>query len=153
GRLTFDTARKLLLSLTPAVSLRKEGRHVFVSCGWGKNDGPLTRRLCAPLASCGVRLVGDSTDQRHFGEDGKARIERIMAGCGGHLMILPERIVPNRTPEEVYKYFLAEWEISSRLRLPRRVFCSSRVVLPAPLQAEAIEIGPAAVDPSIEREL
>ncbi|HOX22710.1 MAG TPA: hypothetical protein PLL10_04535, partial [Elusimicrobiales bacterium] len=59
------------------------------------------------------------------------------------MMILPARRSPGKSPEDVYKYFLQEWEISRKLGLARRAFCVSRSTLPAQLQPEAIEIGTA----------
>lgn len=153
GGLDLATARRLLRSITPGVAPAPGARHVFVSCGWGENDGPLTRRVCRPLVTRGVRLVGDATDQKHFAAEGKTRVERIMSGCTGHLMILPDRRPPNKTPEEAYKYFLDEWAISRRLGLARRVFCASRAALPAALQAEAVEVAPGDDGAGLDRDL
>lgn len=139
--LDISFARRLLLSLTPATPLASSSRHVFVSTGWGETEEPVMRRVCAPLAKRGVRLVGDATDQKQFSGGGKARVQRIMSGCTGHLMVLPARRSSARSPEETYKYFLDEWEISRRLRLARRVFCVDRTALPRELQMEALEIG------------
>jgi hypothetical protein len=154
--LDVDSARRLLLSLTPSVPLAPQSRHIFVSCGWGETEEPVTRRLCAPLISRRVRLVGDSKDQKKFGEFGEvgtARVERIMSGCTGHIMVLPARRSTGRSPEETYKYFIAEWEISRRLTLARRVFCVSKGLLPPQLRDEAIEVGAAQDSVGIEPEL
>jgi hypothetical protein len=153
GDLTLDGARQLLLSVTPPVDLANDTPHVFVSCGWGPNDKSISRQVCALLAERGVRLVGDATDQKTFGEDGRARVQRIMSGCTGHVMVLPVRRSPGKSVEESYKYFLAEWEISRRLRLARQTFCVSRSALPPQLQSEAVEIGDAANSAPVEREL
>jgi hypothetical protein len=143
GRLDLAAARRLLLSITQGVPKAPNARHVFVSCGWGENEQPVTRRVCAPLAARGVRLVGDAMDQGNFGEDGKARVQRIMSGCTGHLLVLPRRQPVGKSPEEAYKYFLAEWELGQRLGLTRRTFCVSQAVLPMVLQKEAVEVGSA----------
>jgi hypothetical protein len=153
GELTVEGARQILLALTPPSELANNSRHVFVSCGWGANDESLSRQICSRLARRGVRLVGDATDQKSFGDDGRARVQRIMSGCTGHLMILPVRRSAGKSVEESYKYFLAEWEISRRLRLARQTFCVSRIALPPQLQSEAVEIGDAGNSESIEREL
>jgi len=142
-KIDLPLARQLLLSLTPAVPKTPEARHVFVSCGWGEADQPVVRRVCAPLAARGVRLVGDAVDQGNFGEGGKTRVQRIMSGCTGHLLILPRRQPLGKSPEEAYKYFLSEWELGQRLGLSRRTFCVTRSILPSALQAEAIEVGTA----------
>jgi hypothetical protein len=143
GALDVATAQRLLTTLLPGVAPAPLARHVFVSCGWGENDLPLTQRVCAPLARRNVRLLGDATDQRHFRETGESRVRRIMSGCTGHLLILPER-----RDVERYKYFLTEWRIGRELRLARRTLCVSRAALPAELQADAIEIG-TATDPAV----
>jgi hypothetical protein len=140
GQLTLGVARQLLVSITRGVRKAPQSRHVFVSCGWGESEQPVTRRVSAPLAGRGVRLVGDAVDQGNFGEAGKARVQRIMSGCTGHLLILPRRQPPGRMPEEAYKYFLAEWELGRQLGLTRRTFCVDRSVLPSALKAEAIEV-------------
>lgn len=150
GELTLDAARHILLSLTPPVTHAKQARHIYVSCSWGVNEEPLTQRVCAPLVERGVRLIGDAQDQGKFD---RLRVQRIMSGCTGHLVILPERRPPGKTPEETYKYFLAEWEIGRTLGLARRTFCVSRSVLPPQLQAEAIEIGSASERVTFERDL
>ncbi|MGQ0703599.1 MAG: toll/interleukin-1 receptor domain-containing protein [Gemmatimonadales bacterium] len=154
GELSLESARRLLLALSPGASRSPPGtRHVFVSCGWGEQDTPITRRVCAPLARRGVQLIGDATDQRQFGANGRLRIERIMSGCGGHLIILPVRRSPGKSPEESYKYFLAEWEIGRELGLARRIFCISRNGLPGLLRDEAIEVGTGEDPSGFEREL
>lgn len=153
GELSVGAAHRLLLSITPAVPQALGLPHIYVSCGWGENEAPITRRVCAPLAARRVRLIGDAIDQRTFGDEGKLRVQRIMSGCSGHLMILPERRSTGRTAEETYKYFLAEWEIGLRMRLARRVFCVSRSTLPVQLEREAIEIGPAENAADFEPEL
>ena len=141
GNLDLNIARRLLLSLSPVTPLTRSSRHIFVSTGWGDNEAPVMRRVCAPLAARDVRLIGDATDQKQFSEGGAARIQRIMSGCTGHLMVVPARRSSTRSPEEVYKYFIAEWEISRKLRLARCVLCEDRSVLPAQFKEEAIEIG------------
>jgi hypothetical protein len=148
GTLTLASARQLLLSLTPDLPRAPQSRHVFVSCGWGEAEQPVTRRVCAPLVARGVRLIGDAVDQGSFGEAGKTRVQRIMSGCSGHLLVLPRRQPLGKTPAEAYKYFLAEWELGQQLQLGRRVFCVAKAVLPAVLQAEAIEVG-TAEDPAV----
>jgi hypothetical protein len=153
GELNVETARRLLLSLAPPVAQAAGVRHVFVSCGWGEGEQPVTRRVCAPLAARRVRLIGDAVDQKQFGEEGKARVQRIMSGCTGHLMVLPARRPTGQTPEYAYRYFLAEWEISRRLNLARRTLCMSRASLPVQLQAEAIEVGNAENTTVFENEL
>ena len=156
GKLDVAAARRILLALAPNIPAAPGTRHIYVSCGWGENEEPVTRRVCAPLVARGVRLIGDAQDQKKFGqfdEDGAARVERIMSGCTGHLLILPARRPPGKTPEEAYKYFLAEWELGRRLGLARRTFCVSAKLLPTQLQAEATEIGtaeePSAFEPAL----
>ena len=50
GKLDIQSARRLLLSLTPPVVHAKGQRHVFVSCGWGANDEQLNRNVSSLLA-------------------------------------------------------------------------------------------------------
>lgn len=153
GEIDLESARRLLLAMTPAVAKARKVRHMFVSCGWGEFEQPVTLRVCKPLADRGVRLIGDSPDQESFGQEGQARIARIMSGCTGHLMVLPRRRPPGKTPEQAYKYFLTEWKIGRRLKLSRRIFCVERAALPTELQPESIEIGMAEDAAALEREL
>jgi hypothetical protein len=100
-----------------------------------------------------VRLIGDSTDQEQFHVDGPTRIRRIMSGCTGHLLVLPERRPPHRTPEQAYKYFLIEWQIGQELCVASRMFCVARSALPDALAKDAIEVGQAADPARFEPEL
>ena len=87
GDVNIESITNLILALTPQVKRETTGRHVFVSCGWGEAEQPVAARVCRFLAERGVRLIGDETSRREFGEEGKKRIQRIMAGCSGHLII------------------------------------------------------------------
>ena len=151
--LDLDSARRILLALTPPVPVARNTRHVFVSCGWGESEAAFTRRVCIRLGERGVRLVGDAVAQRAFGETGMSRVRRILSGCSGHLLVLPERRSPGRTPEDLYKYFLAEWEAGRDLKLPRRVFCASLSALPEILAEEAVEIPRSGGDDLLNREI
>jgi hypothetical protein len=153
GELNIESLSSLIYALTPQVKREQSARHIFVSCGWGEAEQPVTMRVCKVLAERGVRLIGDETSRREFGEEGKKRILRIMTGCTGHLIILPERSSLAKSPEETYKYFLAELEIGKRLGLARRIFCVSRKTIPDFLKDEAIEIGSGEDIKTYEQEL
>jgi len=141
GEITPEFIHNILLSLTPKVKRDNKARHIYVSCGWGEAEQPVTFKVCKVLAERGVRLIGDETNRREFGEEGAKRINRIMAGCTGHLLILPERRTLAKTAEETYKYFISELEIGKKLGLPRKILCVSRDTIPNFLKDEALEIG------------
>jgi hypothetical protein len=141
NEINIESITSLLLALTPKVKRDVKARHVYVSCGWGELEQPVNSKVCKILIERGVRLIGDETSRHEFGEEGKNRVQRIMTGCTGHLLILPERRSVSQKVENIYKYFLHEFEIGKSLELPRRIFCVSRDTIPGQFKEEAIEIG------------
>jgi hypothetical protein len=136
GELTTQTARNLLLALRFPESLPTVDQpQVYVSCSWRDYETHPRDQVLSKMKAKGAFLVGDSQDQRSFKEEGPARITRIMSGCSGFLMILPDRVEEGKTPEESFKYFNAELKVASKLGIVQKIYCARRDVLPASLQS------------------
>ena len=61
----------------------------YVSASWRQNEGRLADHVCTLLHTRGLRLIGDSKDQKGF-KDGD-RVRSIIASCGALVAILPDR--------------------------------------------------------------
>jgi hypothetical protein len=93
GHFSINEASELILSLYKADIDLELGRSkdVFVSCSWRmipEKEFFLTKSVCSLFAREGVRLIGDSKDQKGFREN---RLESIITSCGGLIAILPDR--------------------------------------------------------------
>jgi hypothetical protein len=63
---------------------------LYVTCGWraAKNEITMRTSICESLTREGFHLIGDAEDHKHTLRD---RIHALMAGCSGHLILLPKR--------------------------------------------------------------
>lgn len=99
---------------------------VYISASWHADDAASATAVCRFLDSQGFRLVGDSKDQKGFGEGD--RVQRIVASCGAFVAIIPYRndavARPGQTP---YKYFLQEIELAAQFGIPSIVIADPRV--------------------------
>ena len=113
GDLTIHSARKALLSIRRSETVAKPDQaQIYVSCSWRDHEPHPRDWILQRFADKGAFLVGDSRDQRRYGEDGAQRIRRILSSCAGFLAIYPARRDSQKTPAEQYKYF------PTSLRLP-----------------------------------
>lgn len=100
-------------------------RDVYVSGSWQSDDGVSARAVCVALISQGFRLVGDDDDQKAFS---KERVQRIMAGCGSFVCILPFRGVESASANDrPYKYMIQEIDAAAELGLPSIIIADPRV--------------------------
>ncbi len=119
---------------------QSDRREVFVSRRLSdrNDDMGFPDALCQRLAARALRLVGDLPDQS---KTDLSRVQRIMESCWGHAMILPRRESPNG-PEDAYKRYLPEFELSTSLSIPKIVFAEQGSTLPPTLAKVAIMIDP-----------
>lgn len=101
-------------------------RDVYISCSWRQDDGISARAVCRTLVEQGFRLIGDSKDQKGFGEGN--RVQRIISSCGAFVGIVPFRgvgvVIPDKSP---YKYFLREIDYAMQIGLPTVIISDPRV--------------------------
>lgn len=109
----------------PATSIDPlNGKNVYVSRGWHRNDGDRAEQVCAALVSAGLQLIGDSEDHASWVEE---RVAAEIAGCGAFAAVLPYRpTAVHRTS----KYILREWEIALSKSMPCLVVADARIELP-----------------------
>jgi hypothetical protein len=105
-------------------------RDIYVSRSWRDQEAAPADAVCHQLMNAGFRLIGDSPDQKSFGE---RRVETIMTGCGGLVAILPDRGGGTTS-----KYMLEEIELARGLQIPYLVFAQASVNLPEGLAGRAI---------------
>lgn len=135
GALTADLALEMLRALYPGENQPNPAtcRDVYISASWHGDDNTSAKAVCRLLAEQGLRLIGDSRDQKGFGTGN--RIEQIMSSCGAFVGIIPFRGEGTALAGEGrYKYFLQEIDLARRLGLPSLVIADPRVSSP---QAEA----------------
>lgn len=100
-------------------------RDVYASGSWRSDDGISARTVCGALIGQDFRLVGDDDDQKAFS---KERVQRIMAGCGGFVCILPFRAVESASAtDRPYKYMIQEIDAAAELGLPSIIIADPRV--------------------------
>ncbi|MFM7642826.1 MAG: toll/interleukin-1 receptor domain-containing protein [Cyanobium sp.] len=141
--LTADLAAEIIRALYPGEKQPNPAtsRDVYISASWRADDNSSAKTVCRCLAEQGLRLIGDSTDQKGFGAGN--RIEQIMSSCGAFVGIIPFRGDDKAAASEgPYKYFLREVELARRLGLPSLVIADPRVSPPEavewlPMQTEA----------------
>jgi hypothetical protein len=130
GEFTADIALAILRALHPSENQPNPAtsRDVYVSASWQAQDNASATAVCRHLVRQGLRLIGDSPDQKGFGAG--SRVERIMSSCGAFVAIVPFRGEPLATPGQgPYKYFLQEIEFAASLGLPSVVIADPRVGL------------------------
>jgi hypothetical protein len=103
---------------------------LYVTCGWRDvGNEPLLRKIVTrSFLEEGFHLIGDATDHANSLD---SRIQGILDGCSGHLVILPRRQGPVSGPE--YRNLLAEIHLSSALRLPLILIAEDGVEVPSEL--------------------
>jgi hypothetical protein len=138
GNLSEAAARDLIDRLDGRTwSGRQEGlRDVYLSRGWRPADQPFADAMCQNLClrTFRLRMVGDSVDQGTFSAD---RVRDIIAGCSGHVAILPARKSGESPTEADYKYFLRELTLSHELGVPQLLIAESATALPPSLDQAA----------------
>lgn len=117
-------------------SRQGELKEVYISRGWRDGEDAFADELCRRLASHRLRLVGDLPNQD---KNDLHRIEDILHGCWGHVLILPPR-TSSGGPEAAYKYFLQEWNRSKSIGVPSVVFTEPDSVLPPSLAEQALPV-------------
>lgn len=130
GAFTAEIALAILRALHPSENLPNpaSSRDVYVSASWQTQDNASGLAVCRHLHRQGLRLIGDSPDQKGFGTG--SRVERIMSSCGAFVGVIPFRGEPVATPGQApYKYFLQEIGFAASLGLPSVVIADPRVSL------------------------
>ncbi len=103
---------------------------VYISRSWGSSEAQIPDYVCKKLDEKGLRLIGDSEDQRRYDAE---RVKSTISSCGGLVAILPDR-GQGRTS----KYILQEIEIARILGLPCLIVAEPAVELPENLAKIAL---------------
>ena len=92
----------------------------YVTCGWraAKNEITMRTSICEWMTREGFHLIGDAED--HARTD-RERIQALMTGCSGHLILLPRRGDALSLDDAEYKSIRSEIEIGKSVGLPQ--FC------------------------------
>jgi hypothetical protein len=126
--LDVDTAFAIIRALYPSENRPNPttARDVYVSATWHGDDNVSANAVCRYLAKQGLRLIGDSKDQKGFGTGD--RVERIMSSCGAFVAIVPYRREETAVAgEKPYKYFLQEIDFAAEHGLASIVVADPRV--------------------------
>ncbi len=103
-----------------------KARDVYVSASWNTDDNLSANAVCKSLVDQGLRLIGDSRDQKGFGSGD--RVREIMSSCGVFVAIVPYRGEETATRGAApYKYFLREIDLANELQLPSVVIADPRI--------------------------
>ena len=129
-RLDMSSAAAILRALYPCDRNKdpRTSRDVYVSASWRSEDNASAIAVCRQLQGQGLRLIGDSMDQKGFRTD---RIKTIVASCGAFVGVIPFRNgeVDAFTDRGAYKHFLREIELARSADLPIVVVADDRVHL------------------------
>lgn len=121
----------------------RTSRDVYVSASWRAEDNLSAIAVCRQLRREGLRLIGDSKDQKGFRAD---RIKTVIESCGAFACVLPFRNGESVATSTggAYKYFVRELEIAISAGLPCVVVADDRVTLasshsiqPLPMRQDA----------------
>lgn len=126
--LDSDTAMSIIRALYPSEKKPNPAtaHDVYISASWQQGDNTSAKVTCRYLASQGLRLVGDSRDQKGFGSGN--RVEQIMSSCGAFVGIIPFRGKEEAATEtKPYKYFLQEIDFAAKIGLPSVVIADPRI--------------------------
>lgn len=128
--LDVKTASAILRALYPADRYRdpRTSRDLYVSASWRAEDSQSAVAVSKQLRREGLRLVGDSKDQKGFRAD---RIKTIIESCGAFVCVLPFRNGESIALSSggAYKYFVRELELALAAGLPCAVVADDRVTL------------------------
>ncbi len=128
ARLTEEIAFSILRAFYPGEKRPNPttARDVYISCSWRNSDSSSAKTVCQKLMEQGFRLVGDSRDQKGFGQGD--RVQRIISSCGAFVAIIPYRDEEVAEAEKgPYKYFLREIDYAVKLGLPTIVIADPRI--------------------------
>lgn len=126
--LDSDTAMSIIRALYPSEKKPNPAtaHDVYISSSWQQGDNTSAKVACRYLAGQGLRLVGDSRDQKGFGSGN--RVEQIMSSCGAFVGIIPYRGQEEAaTDTKPYKYFLQEIDFAEKIGLPSVVIADPRI--------------------------
>jgi len=118
GVLTPDNAMLMLETLFGGGD-PTSGKPVYFSRGWHDDDLGLAETVRTALIDCGFRLVCDWPTQESYDQQ---RIDRLIAGCGAFVAVLPAR-GENKTS----KYVLREAVAAQHMGLPCLAIADKRV--------------------------
>ena len=128
--LDLKVASAILRALYPGDRNRdpRTSRDVYVSASWRAEDSMSAVAVSRQLRREGLRLIGDSKDQKGFRAD---RIKTIIESCGAFVCILPFRNGESVAMSSggAYKYFVRELELALTAGLPCVVVADDRVSL------------------------
>jgi len=110
-------------------------KDVYVSCSWRsipEREFQLSSIVCSIIAKEGIRLIGDSKDQKGFGDN---RVESIISSCGALVAILPDRGGGKTSP-----YMIKEVEFAMKLDIPYIIITEKTVDLPELMLNKAFDV-------------
>ncbi|MBN1458944.1 MAG: toll/interleukin-1 receptor domain-containing protein [Armatimonadetes bacterium] len=109
---------------------------MYVTCGWRDTDNEqlLRTTVCRLFSEEGFHLVGDAEDHPHTLDE---RIQGIMSGCSGQLVIIPKR--GESFDHEEYKYVRAEMRLAAEIPLKQYVIAEAGTQLP-PSMADSLVV-------------
>lgn len=103
----------------------RTSRDVYLSASWRSEDNASALTVSRLLDKSGVRLVGDSKDQKGFKQN---RIQSIIESCGAFACVIPYRGAEKASAsEKPYNYFLTEIDLAAKAQLPSLVIADPRV--------------------------
>jgi hypothetical protein len=105
---------------------------LFVTCGWrnARNENLMRTSICELLTRDGFHLIGDAEDHARTERD---RIQALMAGCSGHLILLPRRGDATSLDNAEYKSIRNEIDMGKSVGLPQFCVHETGFVLPGNL--------------------
>lgn len=129
-RLDMPSAAAILRALYPGDRHKdpRTSRDVYVSASWRSEDSASAVAVCRRLRHEGLRMIGDSKDQKGFRSD---RIKTIIESCGAFVAIIPFRNseADAFADRGAYKYFLTEIGLARSANMPMAVIADDRIRL------------------------
>jgi hypothetical protein len=129
-RLDMPSAAAILRALYPADRHKdpRTSRDVYISSSWRSDDSASGLAVCRRVREEGLRMIGDSKDQKGFRTD---RIKTIIESCGALVSVIPFRdgeseAFGDRGP---YRHFLTEIACARSAKIPIVVIADDRVRL------------------------
>ncbi len=137
--LDLRSAAAMLRALYPGDRNKdpRTSRDVYVSASWRAEDSISAAAVCRVLQGQGLRLIGDSKDQKGFRED---RVKTIIESCGALVSVIPFRNgeVAVSSSGGAYKYFMREVQVALAAGLPTLVVVDDRVAFN--LEADSLHV-------------
>lgn len=128
GPLDLKTAAAIMRAIYPGDRHQdpRTSRDVYVSASWRAEDNFSAMAVCRQLRQEGLRLIGDSKDQKGFRAD---RIRTLVESCGALVCVLPFRDgdATATSGSGAYKYFMREIEFALQAGLPTVLVADDRV--------------------------